>query len=89
MKIQISELKGKSAFDLCRRLLHDGHGADEVLEVYRGDTLSYTVSSIGWGARHVLREGSKTDLYAEKWRPMGEKDKERLRSRRKPKDSSV
>lgn len=82
MKLQIEELKGKSAFDLCRRLIHAGQDPTEVLEVYRGDTLSYTVPSLEIGARHRIVENDKVGPYVGKYRPMTEKDKERLKNRR-------
>lgn len=47
------------AFDYCRKLLADGVDPSECLEVYRGEQLAYTVSSIGWGATKRIQENDK------------------------------
>jgi hypothetical protein len=41
---------------LCRKLVEAGHDPATPLHAYRGETLALTVSSIGWGARHVVRD---------------------------------
>lgn len=69
MKIQHEDLEGKSAFHFCRRLLHTLTSVEEELQVYRGDTLAYTVTSIKWGSTHVLTERSKGGFRIEKYRP--------------------
>lgn len=89
MKIQIEELKGRSAFDFCRRQIHAGQPKDELLEVYRGDMLSYTITSLEWGARHVILENGEIGPSIGKFRQMTEKDKERLKKRREAKRNGV
>lgn len=89
MKIQIEDLKGKSAFDYCRHAIGDGRPAGELLEVYRGDMLSYTVTSLEWGARHVILENGEIGPSIGKFRPMTEKDKERLKKRREAKKNEI
>lgn len=68
MKIQIEDMKGKSAYAYCRVLVAEGYPVEEKLEIYRGDMLCITVGSIGWGASHVLREYSKRGFVTEKYR---------------------
>lgn len=79
MKIQIEDMNGMSAFDYCRHAVGGGRPAGELLEVYRGDMLSYTVTSLEWGSRHVLREYSEGGFKIEKYKPMSENDRRRLR----------
>ena len=43
---------------LCRRLVEAGHDPARPLHAYRGDTLALTVTSIGWGARHTVKDNS-------------------------------
>ncbi len=81
MKIQREDLKGRSAFAYCRRAMVLGHPADALLEVYRGDTVAYTVSSLKWGSEHVLSETSKYGFRIKKYKPMSIADKERLRKK--------
>jgi len=83
MKIQREELNGKSAFDFCRGVVARGLTVDESLEVYRGNTLAYTVTSIKWGAGRVLRETSEKGFSFEKYKSMTEKDKQRLAERKR------
>lgn len=71
MKVQLNDIRdsktygGKEpnnhspSFDYCRRLIAQGVDPAEPLEVYRGETLAYTVSSIGWGAKKKILENDK------------------------------
>jgi len=68
MKVQLNDIRAKStwggkepmnhspSFDYCRKVLAEGANPDESLEVYRGEQLAYTVSSIGWGATKSIKE---------------------------------
>lgn len=44
------------ALALCRKLVEAGYDPVRPLHAYRGDVLCLTVSSIGWGAKHTVRE---------------------------------
>lgn len=68
MKVQLNDIRDRKtwggkepknhspSFDYCRRLVAQGVDPTESLEVYRGETLAYTVSSIGWGAKKKIIE---------------------------------
>lgn len=56
MKIQHSELNGRGGMAYCASVWVPGGNDNEILEVYRGDTLAYTISSIKWGAGYRLKE---------------------------------
>lgn len=68
MKVQLNDIRdpktygGKEpknhspSFDYCRKLIEEGIDPSECLEVYRGEKLAYTVSSIGLGATLKIRE---------------------------------
>lgn len=43
---------------LCRKLVEAGVDPATPLKAYRGDTLCLTVSSIGWGARHTVKDSA-------------------------------
>lgn len=71
MKVQLNDIRhpktwgGKEpknhspSFDYCRKVLAEGADPNEPLEVYRGEMLAYTVSSIGWGATKIILENDK------------------------------
>lgn len=71
MKVQLNDIRkektytGKEpknhnpGFNHCRKLLEEGHDPKEKLEIYRGDNLAYTISSISWGATKTVRENEK------------------------------
>jgi len=68
MKVQIEELEGKTAFAFCRHLNMPVDAQDESLEVYRGDTLSFTIPSIKRGSTLSLVERSNGGFRIEKYR---------------------
>jgi Fe2+ transport system protein FeoA len=79
MKVQLNDIRaittGKEPknhsprFDYCRKLLQQGVDPNEPLEVYRGDTLSMTIRSIGEGAKLAIRENEKTGPRFIKYQP--------------------
>jgi hypothetical protein len=80
MKVQLNDIRhpktwgGKEpknhspSFDYCRKLIAQGVDPAEPLEVYRGDMLAYTVSSIGWGATKRIREDEKITARVEDYK---------------------
>jgi hypothetical protein len=52
---------------MCRKLVDAGFNPATPLHAYRGDTLCLTVSSIGWGAKHTLRDGSNGAPRLARW----------------------
>lgn len=74
MKVQLNDIRhpdtwgGKEpvnhspSFDYCRKLIAEGVNPKEPLEVYRGDKLAYTVSSIGWGRQKRFEKIQKLQL---------------------------
>lgn len=68
MKIQIEELKGRTAYAFCRRLKLQDDAPDEKLEVYRGDMLSFTIPSIKRGALLMLVERDKGGFQIQKYK---------------------
>jgi hypothetical protein len=90
MKVQLNDIRdektwgGKEpknhspSFDYCRKLLADGADPKDCLEVYRGEKLAYTVSSIGWGAKKKIREDSFYSPQIVDYKPLDEKAKARL-----------
>jgi hypothetical protein len=44
------------ALAICRALISAGYGPARPLHVFRGDVLALTVSSIGRGSRHTVRD---------------------------------
>ena len=41
---------------MCRKLIESGYDAATPLHAYRGGTLALTVTSIGWGAKHTVKD---------------------------------
>jgi hypothetical protein len=80
MKVQLNDIRhpdtcgGKEpkhhspAFNYCRKLLKDDVNSEESLEVYRGDTLAYTISPIRWGAQKIIYENEKTGPTIRKYK---------------------
>jgi hypothetical protein len=72
MKVQLNDIRAKTTwngkepknhtpgFKYCRKLLKQGIDEKEPLEIYRGDQLAYTISSIGWGTKKTVKETEKT-----------------------------
>lgn len=90
MKVQLNNIRhprtwnGKEpknhspSFDYCRKLINEGINPEEPLEVYRGDVLAYTVSSIGIGATKKIREDKVHSPHEVPYTPLDEKTKGRL-----------
>ena len=68
IKVQLNDIKVESTFegkepkhhspgfDYCRKLLRKGSDPKERLEIYRGDILAYSITSLGEGAKWAIRE---------------------------------
>jgi hypothetical protein len=81
MKVQLNDIRapetwgGKEpinhspAFDYCRKLLKEGANPDEPLEVYRGEKLAYTVTTIELGATKKIREDKYRGPEEVKYKP--------------------
>jgi hypothetical protein len=54
---------------MCRALIQAGFDPATPLHAYRGDTLCLTVTSIGWGARHTVREDERVGPFLRRWTP--------------------
>lgn len=48
---ELEDMKFASVTDYCRMLMEEGYEANTIVEVYRGDMLCLTVSSIKEGAK--------------------------------------
>lgn len=71
MKVQLNDIRHPDTwggmepvnhspgFDYCRKLIKDGVDPNERLDIYRGDALAYTITSIGWGATMKVLENEK------------------------------
>jgi hypothetical protein len=46
------------ALALCRKLIDAGFDPQRPFHCYRGDTLCLTVTSIGWGAKYTIADGT-------------------------------
>lgn len=78
MKVQLNNIRAKStwegkepenhspSFDYCRKLIKQGVSPEEVLEVYRGEELAYSVN-IGEGAKWKINETDKVDIRLRKY----------------------
>jgi hypothetical protein len=58
------------ALALCRKLVDAGFDARRPLHCYRGDMLCLTVTSIGWGARYTIAEGTTGRPFLRRYRPL-------------------
>ena len=58
------------ALALCRKLIDAGFGARRQLHCYRGVTLCLTLTSIGWGARYTVAEGTTGRPFLRRYRPL-------------------
>lgn len=65
----IEPVNHSPAFDYCRKLIKEGIDPTEPLEVYRGEKLAYTVSSVGWGAKWKILENEKKGPAFKKYDP--------------------
>lgn len=80
MKVQLNDIRhpdtyeGKEpkhhspALDYCRKLLKEGIDPKEPLEVYRGEMLAYTISSISWGATKKIHENDREGPFIRKYK---------------------
>lgn len=85
MKVQLNDIRAKNTwngkepknhppgFDYCRKMLDGGVDPTEPLEVYRGEMLAYTISSIGWGATKKIREDETNSSRVVPYVPPDEK----------------
>lgn len=99
MKVQLNDIRhpdtweGKEpkhhspSFNFCRKLLAEGADPKEPLEVYRGDMLAYTVSSIGWGATKIIYENEKTGPVIRNYKEHPRKVARRARELKSAEDS--
>lgn len=81
MKVQLNSIRKEEtwtgiepvnhspAFDYCRKLMKEGVNPKEPLEVFRGEMLAYTVSTIGWGATMKVLENEKQGPRFKKYEP--------------------
>lgn len=79
MKVQLNDIRRKStwegkepenhspALDYCRKLLKEGISSEEILEVYRGEQLAYSMV-IGEGAKWKVRENEEVGPKFVKYR---------------------
>jgi hypothetical protein len=58
------------ALALCRKLIDAGFDARRSLHCYRGDALCLTVTSIGWGAKYTVAEGTNGRPILCRYRPL-------------------
>lgn len=80
MKVQLNDIRaqcnwgGKEpenhspGFDYCRKLIKDGVDPKEKLEIYRGETLAYSMI-IEEGAKWKIRESDRVNLKVVKYVP--------------------
>jgi hypothetical protein len=54
---------------LCRKLVAAGYDPGRPLHAYRGDMLCLTVTSIGWGAKHVAEDNRLGTPVLRRYRP--------------------
>lgn len=54
---------------LCRALAAAGHDPAQPLHAYRDSVLALAVTSIGWGARHTVRETATDGPRLARWQP--------------------
>lgn len=85
MKVQLNDIrtkrtwKGKEpinhspALNYCRKLLKQGIDPEERLDVYRGEMLAYSVTSIGEGAKWKVREDKWIGPIFQPYEPPDEK----------------
>jgi len=71
MKVQLNDIRaecnweGKEpenhspGFDYCRKLIKDGFDPEERLDIYRGENLAYSITSLKEGIKWKIRENSK------------------------------
>lgn len=81
VKVQIETMNARSAkggkepknhspaFDYCRKLIAEGVDPKEKLEVYRGEMLSFTISSLEEGAKYKIRENESEGPKVVKYIP--------------------
>lgn len=80
MKVQLNDIRAKCncggkepenhspGFDYCRKLIREGADPKEKLEIYRGETLAYSMI-IEEGAKWKIRESDKVNLKIVKYVP--------------------
>lgn len=80
MKVQLNDIRRKStwggkepehhspALNHCRKLLKQGVDPSERLDVYRGEELAYSVTSIGEGAKWRVHENKNSGPFFVKWK---------------------
>jgi Fe2+ transport system protein FeoA len=80
MKVQLNDIRKKStwegkepehhspALNYCRKLLKEGINPSERLDVYRGEQLAYSVTSIGEGAKWKVHEDEKSGPHFKKYK---------------------
>jgi len=81
MKIDINDIRAKCnwegkepenhsiGFDYCRKLIEEGFDPKEKLDIYRGDNLSYSITSLEEGSKWKIRENSKVGPKIVKYIP--------------------
>lgn len=74
IKIDINDLKDDSVFPYCRELMKEGKvNPKSPIEVYRGENISYTVSSVAEGAKLTVIENDRVGPYFSKYKPFPQK----------------
>jgi len=76
LNISVSRVGKKSSLSdvLCRKIIEEfPDKSNEALEVYRGDTLSYTIKSILSWSKLTLVDSDKDGLYTEEHIPFNSK----------------
>jgi hypothetical protein len=70
----VDAIKGKGAFDLCRRLLANGYDPESRLVCFRGGQIALTINSLRTGALFTVRETASDGPRVVAWKAFPDRD---------------